>query len=175
MGKHRRWIQVVILSAAVILGTITIGSNLFSNNELKVPQVGDKPPGFSLYGLDGRQHSLSEFKGKVMMINFWGTFCPPCAEEMPAIQEQYALWKEKGVAVLGVNLDEETITVQSFIKQNKVTFPILFDEKLRITRKYGVNSYPTTFFINRQGRIEEIAVGGMTESFIEQKLSSMTR
>jgi peroxiredoxin len=172
MGKNRRWIQIAILTVAVVIGGFTVGTSLFQDKG-GIPQAGDALPAFSLYGIDGELYRAEDYKGQVMMVNFWGSFCPPCINEMPAIQSQYERWKDQGLIVLGVNLDEATITIKSFVKQTGVTFPILLDPKLRITKQFGVKQYPTTFFVDRNGNIEEVKIGEMTENYIQRKIMSL--
>jgi len=136
---------------------------------------GDKAPDFSLIGLDGKEHRLSDYKGKAVLVNFWGTFCPPCKEEMPAMQRQYEKTNRDSIEFLAVNLAESPITVQNFISQNKITFPVLLDDKEEIRKKYGVINYPTTFFVGPDGKIASIKVGMMSEEFIEQTIAQVTK
>ncbi|ANE49029.1 thiol-disulfide oxidoreductase [Paenibacillus swuensis] len=175
MGKNKRWVQLVILTAVVLIGGYTIGSALFTDRT-KVLKVGDKAPSFSLQGMDGQERSLSDYKGKYVILNFWGTFCPPCVEEMPAIQRQHAKWsKDYPLEVLGVNLSEDAYTVQSFIKRNKLVFPIVLDANRATEKKYALQNYPTTFFIDPDGRIVEIYVGGITEPKLQAKIEHMLK
>ena len=104
------------------------------------------------------------------MINFWGSWCDPCTREMPAIQSQYEKWKDKGFVVLGLNLDESPVTVENFVRQYKLTFPILFDVDLRMRNRYGVISYPTSFFLDPNGKIVKIHPGEMNEQTIEEAI-----
>jgi peroxiredoxin len=173
MGKNRRTIQIIIFVAVLLIGGYTIGSSLFSKES--IPKEGSTAPAFTLSGLDGKKHGLSDYKGKVVVVNFWGSWCEPCYKEMPAIQKQYAKWKDRGVEVLGLNLDESPVTIQSFVRQYGLTFPILIDSELRMRNKYHVSYYPTTFFINSSGKIEKIQVGGMDEAYIEQTLTAMLK
>lgn len=168
MRKNRKWIQAVILTAVLLIGGYTIGSSLFAEEE--IPREGSMAPHFTLTGLDGKTYELSDYRGKPMLINFWGSWCEPCVREMPAIQRQYEKWKDQGLVVLGVNLDESKVTVQSFVKQNGVTFPILFDKELRMRDRYAVRYYPTTFYVDAGGKIVKIAPIEMTEEFIEQTI-----
>lgn len=170
MGKTKKVIQVVILAGILLIGGIAIADSLFS--EHKLPKVGDRAPDFTLQGLDGKTHELSDYKGKVLLINFWGTFCPPCVREMPAMQRIYDKYKDENFEILGINLDESTVSVQSFVKQYKLNFPILMD-KNTIRRKYGVSSYPTSFFVDSNGRITDIVIQEMTEAFIESRLKTL--
>lgn len=173
MGNNRRRIQIIIFVAVLLIGGYTIGSSLFSKES--IPKEGSTAPAFTLSGLDGKKHELSDYKGKVVVVNFWGSWCEPCYKEMPAIQNQYTKWKDRGVEVLGLNLDESPVTVQSFVRQYGLTFPILIDNELRMRNKYHVSSYPTTFFINGSGKIEKIQIGGMDEAYIDQTLTAMLK
>ncbi len=92
---------------------------------------------------------------------------------MPAIQKQYEKWREKGLVVLGLNLNESAVTIQGFVRQTGVTFPILFDKDLLIAKKYNVTAYPTTFFVSPDGIIQNIFVGGMTENYIQQQIDQI--
>ncbi|MEI7024594.1 thiol-disulfide oxidoreductase ResA [Paenibacillus sp. y28] len=171
MGKNRRWIQIAILLVVVVIGGYTITQSLWAENDK--PREGGKAPAFSLQGTDGQIHELSDYKGKALLINFWGTWCEPCVREMPAIERQYGKWKDKGFEVVGINLNESSVNVQNFVKQNGLSFPILYDPGYAIRNKYAVTSYPTSFFVTPEGKIMKIAVGEMQESFIEDTLTKL--
>ncbi|WP_248925379.1 thiol-disulfide oxidoreductase ResA [Paenibacillus hamazuiensis] len=173
MGKHRKWVQIVIFAAVLVIGGFTLFSNLFQDN--KKPVQGDKAPDFNLVGMDGKTHKLSDYRGKTVLVNFWGTFCPPCKEEMPAMQRQYEKTKREDIEFLALNLAESPITVQNFISQYKVTFPILYDDKEEIRKKYGVINYPTSFFISPDGKIAEVKVGMMTDDYLQQTIAQLTK
>jgi peroxiredoxin len=172
MGKNKKWVQLAILAAVILIGGLTMANSLFSSD--KVPRTGDKAPDFKLAGTDGKTYKLSDFRGKSVVVNFWGTYCKPCKEEMPAIQKSYERFMGKGVAVLGVNMGESAITASSFANQVKATFPIVLDEDETIRRRYGVNQYPTTFFVKPDGVIGQIHVGQMDEPLIENALTALT-
>lgn len=186
MGKNRKWIQISILAVILVIGVFTIYSNLSSGKEKKALTAGDEAPNFKLAGLDGRTYELVDFKGKALMINFWGTFCEPCKEEMPAIMHQYQQWSEKGVEVLAVNLGESEVTIQNFISNSKAhsektygkpftkDLPILLDTTDQVRKLYQVTQYPTTFFIDSKGNIREIKIGGMDDAYIHDKLTQLT-
>lgn len=173
MRKHRKWIQGIILTAFLLIGGYTIGSSLFAEDN--IPREGSTAPDFALTGLDGNTYKLSEFRGKPVIVNFWGSWCDPCIREMPAMQRQYDKWKDSGLIVLGLNLDESRVTVQSFVKQTGVTFPILFDKDLLMRDRYAVRYYPTTFFIDQTGKIVKIAVLEMDDAYIEQYVRAMLK
>lgn len=170
MRKSRKWVQILIFSVALLIGGITIGQAIL-NKDVQV-KPGNTAPDFTLTGLDGQKYQLSDFSGKVVILNFWGTFCPPCVREMPALQQQYEYWKSRDVEVFGVNLNEGHVTVQSFIKQYNITFPILMDND-QVRKTYRVTSFPTTFYIDKNGKIRDKFVGEMKEEDIQQRVNQM--
>lgn len=173
MKKNKKWIQIAILSAVVILGALTLANSLFKSNA--IPKAGDKAPEFKLAGLDGQVHKLSDYKGKTVVLNFWGTFCKPCKEEMPDLEKQYQEWATSDVVVLGANvMGESAVTVRSYAEQVRVTFPILLDPQDETRKKYGVSDFPTTFFIDKEGKVRKIKVGQMNEAFIRSTLAELT-
>jgi peroxiredoxin len=172
MGKHKRWIQLCIFAVVIVIGALTLINNLYATE--KKPVEGSKAPDFTLVGLDGKQHKLSDYKGKTVMVNFWGTWCPPCKDEMPAIQHQFDKLDRQNVEFLALNLGESKITVQSFVDQYKITFPILLDDNEATRKRFGVSQYPTTFFIAPDGKISKIIIGEMTEAIIEKAIASVS-
>jgi peroxiredoxin len=174
MGKNKKWLQLAIFTVVLVIGILTIMSNLSATGDRKYPQVGDKAPDFSLVDMNGQPHKLSEFKGKPVLINFWGTFCPPCKDEMPALQRQYDQWKQQGVVFLEVNLDTNKITVQSFLDQYKLNMPVLLDTKEVVRKDYGVLEYPTTYFVGKDGKIAYKKIGEMQEPYIQDTLRALT-
>jgi peroxiredoxin len=171
---RNRTIQLVILAVIAVIGLFTIVSNL-SSGPAKYPQVGEKAPDFTLTGLDGKAHMLSELKGKTVILNFWGTYCEPCKREMPALQKQYDKWKAQGVEYVGSNIGENAITVRGFLDQYKLTLPVWLDQDQAVRKKYGVSEYPTTFFIAADGRIAKKQVGEMNEAFIDSTLAELVK
>lgn len=171
MGKHRTWIQIAIFAVVILVGGWTLTNNLFFSD--KKPTEGASAPNFKLVGLDGNMKELAELKGKVVVVNFWGTFCEPCRDEMPALERQKEKWAGKNVEILGLNLNEPRVAVENFVNQYKVTFSILLDKNEETRKRYGVSQYPTTFFIKPDGKIGVIRVGQMDEAFIDQTISSL--
>jgi peroxiredoxin len=166
-GRKRKITQIVILIGILLLGGYAVGTTLFASDEK--PKVGGRPPAFeNVADIEGNLHSLSDYEGRPVILNFWGTFCPPCVAEMPAIERQYQKYKDQGLAVLAINLSEDDITVRNFLKRFDLSYTILRDKNRMIERKYSLRSYPTTFFIGRDGRIMAIESGGLTDEEIEQ-------
>lgn len=173
MGRNKKWVQIGIFAIVLIIGVFTIITNLSASASKKYPQQGEKATNFSLVGLDGQTHELSDYKGKVVLMNFWGTFCPPCKEEMPDLQKQYDKWKSQGVVFLEVNVDKNKVTVQGFMEQYKLNMPVLLDANEVVRKLYGVMDYPTTFFIGTDGKIAVKKIGQMDEKFIDETIASL--
>ncbi|WP_337101743.1 redoxin domain-containing protein [Paenibacillus sp. YIM B09110] len=173
MGKSRKTVQIIILAAVLIIGGYAIGSTLFASDSEGPLKAGIEPPSFTLANLDGGTTALSDYKGKAVVVNFWGTFCPPCVKEMPEFERQYAKWKDHGLVILAINLSEDTLTVNNFVRQFDLNYPILRDVSRKTERSYGLRSYPTTFFIGPDGKIMEIKVGGMTEQEIDDRIERL--
>ncbi|OCT12493.1 thiol-disulfide oxidoreductase [Paenibacillus pectinilyticus] len=173
MGRNKKWVQIGIFTIVLIIGVFTIITNLSASASKKYPQEGDKATNFSLIGLDGKTHELSEYKGKPVLVNFWGTFCPPCKEEMPDLQKMYDKYKAQGVVFLEVNVDKNKVTVQGFMDQYKLNMPVLLDANEVVRKTYGVMDYPTTFFIGADGKIAVKKIGQMEESFIDTTLANL--
>ncbi|OHD76884.1 MAG: hypothetical protein A2V99_12575 [Spirochaetes bacterium RBG_16_67_19] len=115
---------------------------------------------FTLSDLSGKKVSLSSFKGKLVFLNFWATWCPPCRAEMPSMERLYQKLKGQGLVVLGVDLQEDAKSVQKFVNEHKLTFPILLDSDGRVGTTYGARSIPTTYIIGRDGSALGGTVGG---------------
>jgi thiol-disulfide isomerase/thioredoxin len=117
------------------------------------------PDDFTLDALDGSRLSLSSFKGKVVFLSFWATWCGPCKEELPSIQALYQKLSGKGFVVLAVDLGEGKAKVEQFVKANNLTFPVLLDGDAAVGSSYGASSIPTNYLIDRSGRIIARVVG----------------
>ncbi len=114
---------------------------------------------FELPDLDGENVKLSDYKGKVVFLNFWATWCPPCRGEMPAMESVYKELKDDGFVILAVDLGEDGDTVQKFVEGNNLTFPVLLDKTSSVGMTYTASSIPTTYLIDRDGNILGRAIG----------------
>jgi cytochrome c biogenesis protein CcmG, thiol:disulfide interchange protein DsbE len=117
--------------------------------------INSRAPDFTLKDPAGKNISLSAFKGKVVLLNFWATWCPPCRAEMPALNKLYREKKNRGLEIIAVSTDRSVSSVKDFLEKHKVDFPILFDEDRSAAKLYRVFSMPTTFLIDRNGTIVE--------------------
>jgi peroxiredoxin len=118
------------------------------------PQVGKLAPSFTLADVNGKKVTLSEYSGKVILINFWATFCGPCKAEMPSLNSLFLEFKKDGLIVLAISTDDSEKPVQSFIKEKNIAFSVLMDKDQEVYfDQYGVLGLPTSFIIDRDGVI----------------------
>lgn len=139
------------------------------------PNVGSPAPLFTLKDINGKEVSLNDFKGKVILVNFWATWCKPCQEEMDDLESAYKKNNDNGLVILGVDVREEKKDVLEFLKRYKVSYPILMDFDGKVVKDYQVMGVPTTYFIDRDGIIRDRVFGGMNELVIEAKLDDLFR
>ena len=117
-------------------------------------------PAFQLSGRGGKAIDLSQFKGQVVMINFWATWCGPCRTEMPLLEDIYKKYKPMGFTMLGVNVEPDSKSAEAWLaKQKPVTFPIAFDTDSKVSKLYKVAGMPSTIFVDRKGNVREIHKG----------------
>jgi len=126
--------------------------------DLKV-WTGGPPPPLALRDLDGRPHRLSDYRGRVVLINFWATWCAPCRDEMPSIQLLKQKLAGKPFTVLAVNLDEPESRVRKFLSEMKVDFTVLLDPERKVARAWDARILPASFVIGPDGRIRYSLVG----------------
>jgi peroxiredoxin len=130
-------------------------------NAMVTPKKGTVAPDFTLVTLDGKSVTLSDYRGKIVFLNFWATWCPPCVREMPSMENLHRAMKNHDFAILAVSIDmKSTYHVKSFIEKRKYSFPIMHDVSKDVARSYVVSGIPTTFIIDKKGVIEERLVGG---------------
>jgi len=150
--------KLILISCLLLL--ISLGPSLpgtaggmspLNSNDI----VNSKAPDFILKDMNGKTVSLSNFKGKVVLLNFFATWCPPCRAEMPSFNKLYSALQQRGLEVVAVSSDRSISDIKDFLEKHKVDFPVLFDADRAITKKYRVFSMPTTFLINKNGLIVE--------------------
>lgn len=144
----------------MLLGVATaLTLSISSCNKDPGPQVGMPAPDFALPDLEGNVHRLGDFRGQVVVLNFWATWCPPCIDEMPSLEKLHQAFAERGVAVLAVSVDERFSDVPKFVGKLGLTFSILYDEGKKTSRKYQTFKYPETYILDREGRLKSKVVG----------------
>lgn len=166
-----RWVRAIVLALAILLvaGGCSSAGNVGN-------QKGNTAADFSLEALEGGAGNLRDYRGKVVVLNFWASWCAPCRAEMPDMQTVYSELRDRGLVVVGVNQGESVEKVGAFAREFGLTFPILLDESQSIARKYGVRSYPTTFIISRDGVIRNVIVGGpLTRTSIRREVEELLK
>ena len=117
------------------------------------------PPDFTLNSLDGKSITLSALKGKVVLLNFWATWCPPCRAEMPSMERLYRELKNRAFTILAVDILENPETVKNFAPKYDLSFPILLDTTGDVSAKYVANMIPTTYIIDKDGKAAGVVIG----------------
>ncbi len=116
-------------------------------------------PNFTLKALSGKNMKLSEMAGNVVLINFWASWCGPCREEMPLLNELHNKYEPLGFTVLGVNVEEDPKNARGFLKNFPVDFPVVLDNKNTVSRQYNVIAMPTTVVVDRDGNVRYLHKG----------------
>ena len=119
------------------------------------PQV----EGIVLFDLNQKPINLTDYKGAIVFLNFWATWCPPCREEMPSMQKLYNRYKNEPFHIIAVSLKESPTQVKAFFKKKRLSFTVLIDPKGDVGKKFGINSIPTTFILDKNGEVIGKAIG----------------
>ncbi len=179
LQDERRWGAVMLLAATASIFWIWLSfvpATATTGGLIPSPREGFLAPDFTLDTLDGSQITLSDLRGKVVIVNLWTSWCPPCRAEMPAIENVYQANKEQGLEVLAVNstFQDSEANAAAFIQEMGLTFPILLDRDGGVSNRYQLRALPTTYFIDRQGVIRSVVPGGpMSESLIQSKVADL--
>ena len=176
--QMRQMNLLLIVAVTLILGGI--GGLVWMSWQTAVPpqttnsygapalaQQGGTVTEFTLGSLDDGFVSLEDYDGEVIIMNFWATWCPPCRAEMPGINRFYQAHKDDGLVVLAINEEESAEVVRPFIQANNLSFPVLLDSEGRVAQQYSTRSFPTTFIIDRDGVIQHVQTGEISEAELE--------
>lgn len=163
--RKNSWRTIITLTLSIMLSSGSVYA------ELPVPELThqlmrlDTPvatPDFSLEDMDGERYVFEDYRGKVVMVNFWATWCPPCRREIPSMESLYQAFKDESFTILAINQWESPDHVFAYMGQLEVfpNFPILFDRDSSVSQAFGVTGLPTTVLIDKQGRVVYHAIGG---------------
>ena len=133
--------------------------------------AGQPAPDFALKSSTGENLRLSEYRGDVVMINFWATWCGPCRQEMPLLDELYSRYQRVGFNLLGVNIDDDSSRAMNMIAELGVSFPVLFDSRKEVSKLYDVDAMPVTVLVDREGNVRYIHEGykpGYENTYLDQ-------
>ena len=153
----RQSLLFILLMMTLMLSLPVIAAGNASLTSVKgVPLASD----FRLPDIDGKVHQLSQYRGKVLIVNFWATWCPPCREEMPSMEQAYQKIKGSNIVMLAINIGEDADTIFTFTADYDVSFPLLMDEDSTVIKQWPVVALPTSYIVDPQGRLVYRAVGG---------------
>ena len=156
----RGW-KILLISLLLPLATATGITGL----------AGQPAPDFALKSITGENLRLSEFRGEVVMINFWATWCGPCRQEMPLLDELYQRYQKVGFQLLGINIDDDRRSAVKMVRVLGVGFPVLLDERKDVSRLYDVDAMPATLLIDRTGIVRYVHHGyrsGYEQSYVDE-------
>jgi cytochrome c biogenesis protein CcmG/thiol:disulfide interchange protein DsbE len=157
--------QVIITFSIFLLFASFIANQIFAS-ESNI--INKQAPAFSLLDLNGSKVSLSDFKGKVVILDFWATWCPPCVKEIPHFIELYKEYKDQGLAIIGISVDRQGVgIVKAFNQKFKINYPIVMTDS-QVVKAYGnITGIPTTFVIDPTGKIRRMYVGYRDKAVFE--------
>jgi len=173
MARNKILAILIVVAVAVLLVLSTSGDGFFHRRKTPVSGKNDlftilriqkfeEPlvaPDFTLKDLQGSQVTIKDFRGKVIFLNFWATWCPPCRREMPSMERLYKQLKDRGLVILAVDMQESEKLVKAFMSDFSLSFPALLDRNGDISFLYGIRGLPSTYIIDREGQIVGKAVG----------------
>ena len=162
-------VAVLFAGLPVVSGCDSAGTS--GSGQAPAPEIGREAPDFTLKDLDGKSVRLKDLRGKVVFLNFWATWCPPCRAEMPDIEEVYQKYRDQDVVILGIDIQESAGKVRSFVEGGGYSWTMLLDSTGKIAGMYKVRAIPTSYFIDREGVIKAVSIGGMSRAAIEEKLA----
>jgi len=167
LGNKNRCTKIFMIATAALL---IAACNSNSGQESAQPEnnAGEEQhesaravpaPDFSLTALNGRKYKLSDLRGKVVFVNIWATWCPPCRQEVPSMVKFYNKMKDQGVELLAVSEDNDVEAVRKFIAKNKIPFPVMLDQNKQVYRLYKATGVPETHLISKDGMVEASNLG----------------
>lgn len=170
--KHKLLSGFITFILLVALGYVLYNEIFLKQEATKTAAEVPKAPQFTLSDLKGVEHKLEDYKGKGVLINFWATYCPPCKRELPYLESAYKDYKDQGIEVLAINADEPMLIVNQFLRDEQVSFPVLFDDG-DVLDLYQVINLPKTFLVNKDGVIIDKIDGEMTEKDIRRYMEKI--
>jgi len=147
--RLNKWMRGAAVAAALAI-TTTVGASA------------SMAPSFSLPSRSGDTVSLAQLKGKVVMLNFWASWCGPCRQEMPLLDQMHKRYSSLGFTLVGVNVDANSKDAEEWLSKTPVSFPVLFDRESKVSKLYDVSAMPSTVFIDRQGNVRDVHRGYKT-------------
>ena len=148
-----------ILRVAIALLLVALVAVIYRSFHERIVGVGDSAPDFSVVADNGRTVSLGNFGGRLLILNFWATWCPPCIQEMPSLDELQKRFKDSGVVVLGLSVDKNEKDYRNLLSKANVSFLTARDPENRINQEYGTFKFPETYIISKDGKVIQKIIG----------------
>jgi thiol-disulfide isomerase/thioredoxin len=142
---------------------------------LELMAMRNKPLELSFTSVDGKKVDLADLRGKVVLVDFWATWCPPCVEEVPSLVETYGKFKDKGFEIVGISLDQDKSALEKFTAENKMTWPQFFDGKgwdNELAKRFNIQSVPTMWLLDREGKLADANPRSRLEQAVETALAA---
>ena len=180
MGRSRRLlVYLIILGLGLIwIYLSAVKPAAIPSERAAAPQADFPAPNFALKSTSGATVKLSDLRGQAVLVNLWATWCPPCREEMQSIEKVYNEYKDQGFVVLAVNMtyQDNPQKIAPFVSERGLTFPILLDETGDMANDYQLRSLPSSYFIGREGVINEVVIGGpMAEALLRTRVEAILK
>ena len=182
-GRDRETMVALVLFALLALAVpltrgVAAPQRTVAAEGLGAAALNAKPaPDFTLEAVGGNRVSLSDYRGKVVMLNLWATWCPPCVRETPRLVRTYEKYRDQGFVILGINTtyQDDRAKVEQFVRDKQVSYPVLFDMKDEFGQKYGSRLLPTSYLIDRSGKIVTTKVGEIDEAQLDEQVRALLR
>ncbi|TMW73649.1 thiol-disulfide oxidoreductase ResA [Alteribacter natronophilus] len=170
--KKRR---LVIRTAILLVLTAALGYTFYTHfsEERGLVDAGDEAPDFALEDMEGNTVHLDEMKGSGVYLTFWATYCAYCRDKMEYLKDYHEDYRDKGVEIVAVNVDEPSVSVQRYIDRHSVPYANVIDRGMRVSNAYGVRSLPAVFLIDESGAVVERQIGGKTEAQVLEALDKL--
>lgn len=183
IGRHQRIAWMVALTVLlVILGRQVVFRELglrgIVHSDLDGNRAGggegpSAPLDFTLQDLSGREVALSQYHGQVVLLNFWATWCPPCREELPLLEDYYLAHADQGFVLIGVNVSDRPEAVAGFVEEGDYRFPIWLDPPGNVLMELGLNGLPASLLLDREGQVRQTWIGPLTEEILAQEVTPL--
>jgi peroxiredoxin len=164
-------IGVLLIAGGIVLALNNNGAG--TAQAATSEERADTAPDFSLATLDGEQIALSNFRGQYVLVNFWATWCPPCRAELPDLVSYYESHADQGFMLIGVNEQEPPATVEAYLSQSQLEFPVVLDSDGRVMNRYGVTGMPSSFLVNPEGQIVRSWTGMINRAMLESTVTPL--
>jgi thiol-disulfide isomerase/thioredoxin len=165
---------MMIKTKYILIATIIFGGLACSTAKKSPGILADAQVNFTLKQLEGAPITLSQYRGKVVLIDFWATWCPPCRRSIPILKSLYETYKDRNFIILGISLDESLEELQKFVKENEINYPVLIGTQ-EVAGQFKISAVPTIIILDKHGKIQYREVGFGTESLqlIENKINEL--